>query len=81
MYLPMIIGILVLAAIAGGYGIYDDKRIKKRNEEIAAQEKQIAEETMKAFHAEEAMDIAGSLQRRKGRPREFRLPRQTHPRL
>ena len=58
MYLPMIIGILVLAVIAGGYGIYDDKRIKKRNEEIAAQEKQIAEETMKAFHAEEAKDIA-----------------------
>ncbi len=57
MYLPMIIGILLLAAIAGGYGIYDDKRIKKRNEEIAAQEKKIAEETMKAFHAEEAGEM------------------------
>ena len=60
MYLPMIIGILVLAAIAGGYGIYDDKRIKKRNEEIAAQEKQIAEETMKAFHAEDIEETADS---------------------
>ena len=60
MYLPMIIGILLLAAIAGGYGLYDDTRIKKRNEEIAAQEKKIAEETMKAFRAEEAEEIPES---------------------
>ena len=60
MYLPMIIGILLLAAIAGGYSLYDDKRIKKRNEEIAAQEQKIVEETMKAFHAETAQDLPDS---------------------
>lgn len=57
MYLSMIIGILILGAIAAGYTWYDDRRIKKRNEEIAEQEKKIAEETMKAFHAQEATEM------------------------
>lgn len=58
MYLSMIIGILLLGAIAGGYSLYDDRKTKKRNAEIAAQEKKIVEETMKAFRGEEETGLA-----------------------
>ena len=57
MYLSMIIGILLLGAIAAGYSAYDNRRIKKQNEETAANEKRIAEETMRAFHAENPQDL------------------------
>ena len=57
MYLSMIIGILLLGAIAAGYSVYDNRRIKKQNEETAANEKRIAEETMRAFHAENPQDL------------------------
>jgi hypothetical protein len=53
----MIIGILLLGAIAAGYSAYDNRRIKKQNEETAANEKRIAEETMRAFHAENPQDL------------------------
>lgn len=57
MYLSMIIGILLLGAIAAGYSAYDNRRIKKQQEETAAQEKKIVEETMKAFRAENPQEL------------------------
>lgn len=52
MYLTMIIGILLLGAIAGGYSLYDGMREKKQRALKEEQEKKIKEETLRAYRGE-----------------------------
>lgn len=54
MYLPMLIGIFLIAGIAAGYSVYDGRKQKKLRLEKEAENQRIVEETLKAYQAESA---------------------------
>ena len=57
MYLTMIIGILLLGAIAGGYSVYDGIRERKEKALKEEQEKKIKEETLRAYRGEKSVEV------------------------